>query len=127
MIPALLAGFAACFALGVLTASAVILHWLRPRWESAAWWKTAPETTREAIGRHARQAAAGLEDQAVTDVLAAVPRIRAHEPPGIPASTPQDDQAGWLERELASLREWTHRLTRGGTPLWRSRTATAPV
>lgn len=98
----------AAFALGALVVWLVVMTWLRPLWESNAWWRSAPASVRDRITaqraaaeqleaqwaatqlearRDAAQYAAAAEHpwpsgpDDVTAIMEGLPRIPAHEPP----------------------------------------------
>ena len=126
---AILAIAAGGFIVGVIVCWEMVQRYWRPRWESAVWWRTAPEQTRRTIAEHAAaaaqldagdQAAGAARPDDITEIIAGLPHIPAHEPPPgsfVPGMVIMTDhgRAGWLQMELAGLREWTHRLTGGAS------------
>ena len=81
----------AAFALGALVTWYTVEIWLRPVWESNAWWRSAPASVRDRITAQ-RAAAEQLEAELarrqlepsgpddITTVFDGLPHVPAHEP-----------------------------------------------
>ena len=80
----------AAFGLGALVLWLIVTIWLRPLWESRAWWRSAPASVRDRITAQ-RAAAEQFEAERastlssrpddVTAIMEGLPRIPAHDPP----------------------------------------------